>query len=198
MPWLSKAFVDLQLGERESASRLQIKHPKGEVQPRISGTKNPSAEVMGGLDGDTATGSPPSRCALVIRTMITGYLQQFAKLGVLQFSEYMEGQDFYCMMGVCAASSGLDDKHIDIKCLKHIKLTVPHVANRTSCAAKYFCAQFWLEILHENINAASWGHTLSWHLRPKPIAATAGLRLSSAKFRVHESINWCNARKQTF
>ena len=64
VPWLSKAFVDLQLGERESASRLQIEHPKGEVQgPRISGTKNPSAEVMGGLDGDTATGSPPSRCA---------------------------------------------------------------------------------------------------------------------------------------
>lgn len=76
--------------------------------------------------------------ALVIRTMITGYLRQFAKLGVLPFSEYMEGQNFYCMMGVCAASSGLDDKHIDIKCLKHIKMTVPHVANRTSCAANLF------------------------------------------------------------
>ena len=77
--------------------------------------------------------------ALVIRTMITGYLQQFAKLGVLPFSEYMEGQNFYCMMGVCAASSGLDDKHIDIKCLKHIKND-----SASCCKQDFMCGKIFL------------------------------------------------------
>ena len=54
--------------------------------------------------------------ALVVTTLMTGYLQKIAQsLRFLPFSQYMEGENVYCLMGVYAASSGLDNNDIDIK-----------------------------------------------------------------------------------
>ena len=74
MSGLSKAFVD-QLGERQS--------------------------VMGGLDGDTTTGSAAFCGACLSSITITGYLPKIRKVGgFCDFLNYMGGQNFYCMMGV--------------------------------------------------------------------------------------------------